>query len=490
MVKRIPNLLHGPGFELCRRIALFHLLLAALGLHAQTGAGAQQQPNVLLIFADDLNCRLGTYGDAAAMTPHIDALASAGMRFDRAYCANPVCLPSRTAILTGLRPETTQVLNNNAGCFRKYVPDAVTLPQLFARGGYQVASVGKTFYSHRSDDTETDKIMERLPTDGARWPGANALLIGAEEKDALKTKLGQRQTFWGPLDVDDAALPDGQSARAAAKFLKEGRSKPFFLAVGIFRPHLPFIAPKKYFDLHPLGKIILPAAAAGDSAGAEAVDLGLPHAVRRMERERGMMRLAMEDETRRQMIQAYYACVSFADAQVGVVLAALEEAGLKHRTIIVFVSDHGFLLGEHGAYAKSSLYEQSVRAPLIVSAPGVTQPGRPCARLVEFVDLYPSLAELCGLKAPEGLEGTSFVPLLKNPQRPWKKAVFSVDMVGERMVRTEKWKLITLPGGGGMLFDLERDAEENQNLHESPSHQKPLAEMRALHSNGWRKAAP
>ncbi len=453
-------------------------------------AAEPTKPNVLVIFADDMNCRLGTYGDASAKTPNIDALAKAGMRFDRAYCANPVCLPSRTAILTGLRPETTQVLDNKAGCFRKNVPDAVTLPQLFARSGYQVASVGKTFYSHRSDDAETDKVMERLPTEGVRWPGANALLIAGEEKDVLKTKLGQRQTFWGPLEIEDAALPDGQSARAAAKFLKENRSKPFFLAVGIFRPHLPFIAPKKYFDLHPLEKVILPPPAREDSAGAENVDLGSHHAVRRMERERGMLRLAMEDETRRRMIQAYYACVSFADAQAGVVLAALKEAGLAQRTIVVFVSDHGFLLGEHGVYAKSSLFEQSVRAPLIVSVPGVTQPGRPCARLVEFVDLYPTLAELCGLVTPAGLEGTSFVPLLRNPEQPWKKAVFSVDLVGERMIRTEKWKLITLPGGGGWFFDMESDPQENQNLHDSPAHQKTLAEMRALLAAGWRKAFP
>ncbi|MDP3069996.1 MAG: sulfatase-like hydrolase/transferase, partial [Opitutaceae bacterium] len=286
------------------------------------------------------------------------------------------------------------------------------------------------------------------------------------------------------------ALPDGQSARAAAKFLQEGHARPFFLAVGIFRPHLPFTAPKKYFDLHPLEKIIIPAAAAEDSAGAENVDLGLPHAVRRMERERGMLRLVMENETRRRMIQAYSACVSFADAQVGVVLAALKAAGLERRTIVVFVSDHGFLLGEHGAYAKSSLYEQSVRAPLIVSAPGVTTPGRPCARLVEFVDLYPTLAELCGLKAPVGLEGTSFVPLLKEPGRPWKQAVFSVDLLGEKMIRTEQWKLITLPEKGGWLFDLERDPQENHNLFDSPSHRKQLAELQARLAAGWRKAAP
>lgn len=469
------------------------ILLLALPLLLGGGAvtaAEPARPNVLVIFADDLNCRLGTYGDPAARTPHLDALARTGLRFDRAYCANPVCLPSRTAILTGLRPDTTQVLDNKAGCFRPRVPDAVTLPQLFARAGYEVASVGKTFYSHGSDDAETDKIMARLPTGGTRWPGARALLIPDEEKQKLLAELGQRQTFWGPLEADDENLPDGASARAAAAFLKADRRQPFFLAVGIFRPHLPFTAPKKYFDLHPLEKIALPPLSEADTVGAENVELGLPHGVRRLEREKGMFRLAMADDTRRRMIQAYYASTSFADAQVGVVLAALREAGLEQRTIVVFVSDHGFLLGEHGAYAKSSLLEPSVRAPLIVSAPGVTRPGSSSARLVEFVDIYPSLAELCGLAAPANLEGTSFAPLLREPSRPWKSAAFSVDLLGERMVRTEQWKLIVFPGGGGLLYDLVQDPHEQRNLHDSPDHRPQLAAMQASLASGWRKASP
>lgn len=466
---------------------------------AAVEAAEPAKPNVLMIFVDDLNCRLGTYGDVVARTPNIDALAKAGMRFDRAYCANPVCMPSRTAMLTGLRPETTKTLDNNAGCFRKNVPDAVTMPQLFARGGYQVVTVGKTFYSHNSDDAETDKVMTRLPPALGRGGSANpidALLIETKEKEVLRQKLGRKQTYWGPLDQSDEDTADGRVARAAARFLTENhQDKPFFLAVGIFRPHLPFVVPKAYFDLYPLKDLPKPVATTAHFSGMEEVDIGLANAVNRLERERNTQRLKIGDELRQRITQAYYASISFTDAQIGVVLDALKHARLEKTTIVVLVSDHGFLLGEHDCWAKSSLYEESVRAPLLVSAPGVTRPGSATRQLVEFVDIYPSLAALCGLKAPEGLEGTSFAPLLKDPERPWKKAVFAVDLCGETMARTERWKLITWPASngrkdGGLLFDVRDDPAENKNLYDLPDHAKQLAEMKALLAGGWTKAVP
>jgi len=277
-------------------------------------------PNVLLIYVEDLNCRIGAFGDSFVKTPHIDALARTGMRFDRAYCANPVCMPSRTALLTGLRSDTTQTPDNTAGCFRPRVPDAITMPQLFAKNGYTVTVLGKTFFSHGSDDAATAEVMTRLaPLPPMQSPPSYIERMVAEprEKDALRRMLGRKQTYWGPLDGDDQDMFDGQAASAAVEFLSRQPREPFFFAVGFLRPHLPHVVPKKYFDLYPLASLPDPALTKDHFEASEDVDLGLDHAVNRLERERSTGRLNVPPALANSIRQAYYASVSFVDAQIG-----------------------------------------------------------------------------------------------------------------------------------------------------------------------------
>lgn len=454
---------------------------------AQAGPAASARPNVVMIFADDLNRRLGCYGDPVARTPHLDALAARGLRFDRAYCQNPVCLPSRTAMITGLRPETTGVFNNTAGTIRDNYPSAVTLPHFFRRAGYHVASTGKTFYSHGFDDPQTENEISILAGEpGRRTVGANpaGLAVDAKTRQLLGEKLPSgRMTFWGPLDCDDLDTREGQSARAAARFLREPPAQPFFLAVGFQRPHLPFVAPKKYFEPYDPAALPLPPVSADDLAGAPSVDLGTDYAVSNLERGPETGPLKVSESVQRRMLQAYYASISFIDAQTGVVLQGLRDSGLEQNTVVVFVSDNGFLFGEHGRWAKSWLYEESVRLPLIISHPGRTKPGGSTRSLVEFIDLYPTLAELCGLPAPAGLDGASFAPLLDAPGRPGKPAAFAINIAGERMVCTERWKLILHPAGAatrGQLYDLARDPLENHNLFAAPDQQATIAGLTAL----------
>jgi len=479
------------------RCAPLRATLAFLGAVGAVGLGqtptgpppaAVARPNVVMFFIDDLNCRLGCYGDPVARTPHIDALARRGMRFDRAYCQNPVCLPSRTAVITGLRPETTGVFNNSAGTIRDNYAKAVTLPQFFRRHGYLVASVGKTFYSHGFDDPEAEKDVHQLPLQPGRrlvGYGAANLAIDPATKARLTSQLSPgRATFWGPLDCDDTETRDGQFAVAAARFLRERPSRPFLLAVGLQRPHLPFVAPRKYFAAYAPETLPLPPVAAADRVGAPVVDIDIDYAVSQLERGPTGGPLRVGESVHRRMLQAYYAAVSFTDALCGLVLQALRDAQLEEDTIVVFLSDNGFLLGEHGRWAKSWLYEESVRVPLIVAAPtGRAHPGSATPGLVEFVDLYPTLAELCSLPAPRGLDGDSFAPLLLDPTRPGKRAACSVTLAGERMVCTTRWKLVLHPAGvtpRGLLFDLDRDPREDTNLFASPGHQALMAELTGL----------
>ena len=435
-------------------------------------AAAAQKLNVLLIAVDDLNNRLGCYGDPVVKTPNIDRLAARGMRFDRAYCSYPLCNPSRTALLSGRRPETTRILDNDTPP-RTYLKNVVFLPEHFRQHGYFTARVGKIAHGKFEDAVSWD-ISEFAG--GVRRQAAPAPVPQQAGQDG--------QLVWQPTDRDDADEPDGRTERPIARLLEQHKDKPFFMGAGFHKPHLPWIAPSKYFEMYPPERIELPKTPPDDRDDIPPIALT---------RNPGDDQLSELD--RKKAIAAYHACTTFLDAQVGVLLEALERLKLTDNTVVLLFGDHGWHLNDHlGLWRKMSLFEESARAPLIVAAPGRRRAaGSP--RLVEFVDIYPSLVELCGLPLPTGLEGDSFVPLLENPRRPWKKAAFTVVQRGRgllgRSARTERYRY-TEWGGEDVaeLYDHETDPHEWRNLAKDPKQARALAQMRGILHAGWQAARP
>ena len=473
-------------------------------------------PNVLFIAVDDLRPALGCYGDAAALSPRIDALASRGTVFNKAYCQQAVCAPSRNTVLTGRRPDTARIYDLPTN-FRTTLPNVVTLPQHFKRNGYHAESMGKIY--HVTNGNHDDRPSWSVPSwnpgraegdppppkpQPATRPASRPSPESAAQAQAARAASKQaRGSPYGIRDVADADLPDGQIADRAIErlgALKAG-GQPFFLAVGFHKPHLPFIAPRKYWDLHDPSKLPpgappkLPAGApayAGNNSGELRQYAGVP--------DRG----PMPADLARDLVHGYYACVSYMDAQVGRVLDELDRLGLRDNTVVVLWGDHGFQLNDHGLFCKHTNYEQAVRSPLIVSAPGDVARGARSDALVELVDLYPTLAELAGLPAPAGVEGTSLVPLLRDANTPWKSAAFSqwpkaIPGVGSDgmgySVRTARYRLTewTVPDTTYRaleLYDYETDPHETRNLAKDADQAKVVEEMVLLLRKGWRGAVP
>jgi uncharacterized sulfatase len=453
-------------------------LLLAAGFGVLPGPAAlgeeSKKLNVLFIAVDDLNNNLGCYGHPVVQSPHIDRLAARGVRFDRAYCQYPLCNPSRTSLLSGRRPDTTGVLNNGTPP-RTHLKDVVFLPEYFRQHGYFTARVGKIPHGAFADAVQWD-VSENARGGGG---GGRAAQARAQKQPA---QPGGIRLQWRATDNPDEGEPDGRTARRIVQLLEQHKDKPFFLAAGFHKPHLPFVAPKKYFDLYPPEKIALPKEPADIRKNVPAVAF-----------TRTPSDDTLTDAEKRQIIAAYYACVSFLDAQVGVLLEALDRLKLWDNTVVVFFGDHGFHLGEHGGlWRKMSLFEESARVPLIIAAPG-KRTGVASPRLAELVDLYPTLAELCGLKKPEGLEGTSLAPLLVDPTRAWKKAAFSVvsrgrDTLG-RSVRTERYRYTEWGDAqSAELYDHRADPREWTNLAADSKHAATVAEMKRLLKEGWRGA--
>ncbi|MCS7166080.1 MAG: sulfatase [Gemmatales bacterium] len=441
-----------------------------------TWAPAQERYNVLFVMADDLNNALGCYGHPLVRSPNVDRLAKAGVVFERAYCQFPLCNPSRASLLTGMRPDTTKVLDNTVH-FRKHHPEVVTLPQLFRKHGYWVGRVGKIFHYGVPTQIGTDGLDDKPSWDQVVNP------IGRDKHEESKIFSLVPGQFGGVLswlaaEGTDEEQTDGIGATEAIKLLEKNRDRPFFLAVGFYRPHTPFVAPRKYFDLYPLEKISLPYVPADHRKKGPAPAF----ASARPEQDK------MTDELRKQAIQAYFASISFMDAQLGRLLDALEQLGLQERTIIVFTSDHGYHLGEHGLWQKMSLFENSARVPLIVAVPRTKGNGQRCMRTVELLDLYPTLAELCGLPIPEHVEGRSLCALLNDPQAKWDKAAYTQVARGKggtnlgRSVRTERYRYTEWNDGKGgvQLFDYEKDPAELTNLAGRPEYIEVEKQLREL----------
>lgn len=465
------------------------VLLAAVTLAGapsrapQTLAAAKL--NVLFLVADDLNTGIGSYG-APVKTPNIDRLAGRGVRFDRAYCQYPLCSPSRSSFMTGRRPNATGVLTNPgrnplSPNFRERIPATVTLPQLFKQHGWFAARIGKLFHYGVPLDIGTGSLDDYKSWDLAINPRGRDR-DGLDRVFSLVPGQFGGTLSWLSDEGSDGEQTDGIGAAEAVRLLERfgKENRPFFLAVGFYRPHTPYVAPKKYFDLYPADAITLPTLSADDKARRPEA------AYRSAKKEQD----AMSDAQRREATQAYYASTSFMDAQAGIVLDALERLGLSSRTVVVFTSDHGYHLADHGLWQKMSLFERSTRVPLIIAAPGAKAGGHVARSPVELVDVYPTLAELAGLQAPEYLDGVSLRPMLDTPDHGVKDAAFSQVRDGYA-VRTARWRYIEWAEGakGAQLYDMEGDPDETANLAQDARHAGTVAEMQRLLQNYRGQAA-
>jgi uncharacterized sulfatase len=458
---------------------------------APAAAPTADKMNVLFIVSDDLCNVLGCYGHPVVKSPNIDRLAAKGVRFDRAYCQFPLCNPSRASFLTGLRPDTLRVYEN-ATQFRKNVPDAQSLGQTFQKGGYFVGRVGKLYHYG---------VPAQIGTDGLDDPPSWQKVINPRGRDKddedLITSINPTgkgpgrfgaTLSWLAADGTDAEQTDGKTASEVSKLIEANQGKPFLIGCGFFRPHTPYVAPKKYFEMYPVDSIQLPSVPASHKDG-------VPEAAFRSQKPE---QNTMTDLQRKQAIQAYYASVSFMDAQVGKVLEALDRAKVADKTVVVFISDHGYHLGEHGLWQKMSLFENSTRVPLVVYDPRAKGNGKACGRTVELVDLHATLADLCGLPAPK-TDGTSLKPLLDDPAAKWDKpAVTQVSRgtptaTGEKKakdqpwfmgytVRTEMYRYTEWDGGqkGAQLYDYEKDPQELKNLAADPAFADVVKQMKGL----------
>ena len=445
---------------------------------AETGPSPSAQarrPNVLLIMADDLNNDLGAYGHPLVKTPNLDRLAARGVRFDRAYNQFPLCSPSRVSLLTGLRPDTTRIYELQTD-FRTVLPDVVTLPQMFRRNGYLAARVGKIYHYGVPGQIGTSGL-----DDPASWEVfVNPRGIDKDEESQLTNltpsrQLGSALAYYASPAADEEHT-DGKVATETIALLEKNKDRPFFIGAGFYRPHCPFIAPRKYFDLYPLDRIPAPAPLHDSGAPPAAWFTTPPH-------------WGLSEEAQRESIRAYYASISFLDANVGRLLDTLDRLGLTDNTIVVFLSDHGYQLGEHGQWMKQALFERSARAPMIIAGPGVPSKGRSTSRVVEFLDLYPTLAALAGTRAPDGLHGRSLAPLLKDPNAKWDHPAITQVRRGPPAaqymgysIRTEKWRYTEWDKGtrGAELYDEAADPREDRNLAADPKYRKVVADMRHL----------
>ena len=489
-----------------RSLATWICLLVSLSLVAQEKAApAGKRPNVLFIVCDDLNTHVSTSGYNHIRTPSLDKLAAAGTRFLRAYCQYPVCGPSRSSFLSGLYPESTRVLDNKSD-IRQERPGIVPLPEQFRKNGYWTAGVGKIFHNMKNDpgescwyeyerfENERNPVLEKARKEfeaenGSIEKASNRRAWRLKQKEARRGASGQKVPGYGPTDMSDEEHKDGRNVRRVVSWLdkKSHGDKPFFIACGIQKPHVPFWAPQKYFDMYPREKLVIPPALVGDWKDIP------PLAMVKRFKAFGFELDKENDALRRAYTQAYHACVSFIDAQIGLLLDAVKRNGHWEDTIIIFISDHGYHLGEHYMWGKVSLFEECARVPMIVRVPGRTRAGTSTAGLTELVDLYPTLCELCGIKAPAHLQGQSFAGLVDKPSGEGKETAYTVVSRGKtlgRSIRTARWRYAEWGSSSAAeLYDLEKDPAEHHNLVDDNKFSEPLEKMRRLLEKARRRGS-
>jgi uncharacterized sulfatase len=433
--------------------------------------GASPRLNVLFIAIDDLTCALGCYGHPEVSSPNLDRFASGSVKFDRAYCQFPLCNPSRSSLLSGLRPDTTRIFGNGTRV-RKNFPDIVTLPQLFKNAGYFSGRIGKIYHYGVPDMIGTSGLDDEPSWNSVVNPRGRDK---DDEKDVINftswnKNIGASLT-WMEAKGTDAEQTDGKVASETIKMLEAHKDTPFFIACGFYRPHVPDIATKPYFDQYPLESITLPQEPE-HAAGIPPIALTVKPP-----------NYGLDPEKLRIFKRAYYAATSFVDAQFGRVMEAVRRLNLEKNTVIVVWSDHGWCLGEHGQWQKMLLFEESAHVVLMIKAPGASGNGQVCGRPVELVDLYPTLADLCGLTPPKDLQGYSLRSLLKDPKSSWAHPAFTQVTrrggVMGRSVRTERWRYTEWGGGkdGRELYDQENDPKEYHNLAGDPKFSQTVEDL-------------
>jgi arylsulfatase A-like enzyme len=475
--------------DLSRRAKI--ILYAAAGLAAfvwvTTPANAAEKKNVLFLIADDLNCDLGCYGHPLVRSPNIDRLAGRGLRFERVYCQFPLCCPSRASFMCGLYPDQTTIQTNGI-YIRQRLPNVVTMSQMFKNHGYQAMRVGKIYHYG---------VPTAIGTDGHDDPASWDKVVNPRGRDKdeesqifslLPGRFGGTLS-WLAAEGSDEEQTDGVGAGEAIKLLQQfaANKQPFFLAVGFYRPHTPYVAPKKYFDLYPREKIVVPAVPAGYLQT-------LPEPARAtLTAKKDQVNLPVD--TARKAMQAYYASITFMDAQVGRVLEALDRLGLSENTVVLFTSDHGYHMGEHGYYQKQTLFENAARVPLVIAAPGLKTAGKSTASLAEMVDFYPTLAEVCGLRAPGHLSGVSLAAVLDDRNAAPRATALTRHADGYTL-RTDRYRYTEWGAegsDGAELYDHQTDPAEMVNVAGKTEHAKTVAQLsKVLRERiaGARKAPP
>jgi arylsulfatase A-like enzyme len=431
--------------------------LAGAGLARRATAAPKhgEKLNVLFIAIDDLNDWTGCLGGHPDVkTPNIDRLAARGVLFANAFCSAPACNPSRASLMTGVLPSTSGVYHNPQP-WRPVLSDAVTLQESFKAAGYRVMGRGKIYHHGRGERFFTEKGWDEYVPKGGDPKPPNRPVNGIPRTAHFD---------WGPVDAPDERMDDTQVADWCIERLGKDYDEPFFLACGLFRPHLPWYVPRRWFDLYPLDQVTLPNVKEDDLADVPAIG-------RRIARPEGDHRKVTEHHQWRKAVQGYLASISFTDWNVGRVLDALDKSPHKDDTLIVLWGDHGWHLGEKLHWRKFALWEEATHAPLLFVVPGLTQPGGVCLRTVSFADIYPTLKDVCGLPdPPQTLEGVSLRPLLENPNASWERPALTTHGRNNHSVRSERWRYIRYRDGTEELYDREADPMEWTNLAETPEH--------------------
>jgi iduronate 2-sulfatase len=451
-----------------------------LALLLATASGALARKNVVLIMTDDLNDYIGAYGHPVVQTPNIDRLAKEGIVFENAYCQFPLCGPSRNSMMSGLYPDQTR-LYTLTDLLRQVYPEAVTMSQYFQQHGYASARVGKIYHYMNPKDIGTDGHDDPTSWDVRINPKGRDKDVEAEgliESITGKGGFGAQLSWYADPTGRDEDHTDGMVATESIKLMKKyvGEGQPFFLGVGFYKPHTPFVAPKKYFDLYDIDQIEVPTVPDGyfDTIPEPAVKSLIS---RKAEAE-------LSDELAKKSILAYWATISFVDAQIGRVLDALDEMGQRDNTVILFSSDHGYHMGEHKHYQKTTLFEESARVPLIISVPDMGNRGAKTSSLAEMVDFYPTLAELAGLPIPEKIAGVSLVPIIGNPKaRVRDSALTQLKNGNGYTIRTDRYRYTRWEEGGEdmiELYDWQSDPDEMINLARYPEHATLVAKIDTL----------
>lgn len=472
------------------------IFLSAL-VGGQTGIAQTQSPkmdeskpqtdkmNVIFIVCDDLNADLGSFDDSIVKTPNLDRICKHAVRFNNAYCQYPLSGPTRASFLTGYSPDRTKVTDLTTN-FRTAMPDAVTLPQLFKNNGYQTIRVGKVYHANVPADIGHDGVMDDKESWTKKWNPVGIDKTMEEHVHIVTPQLVRGNRIGGSLAYleipgSDDEHTDAIGANIACMEIHNNKSKPFFLAMGFYRPHTPYIAPSKYFKMYPWQDMPLPDVPADDwdnkpscARTSPGINFGLP------------------DEELKKAKAAYYATLTFMDAQIGKILDKLDKEGLAGNTAIVFVGDNGYNLGQHGQWQKQMLFEHATRVPLMISVPGLTNGKDSYDKPVELLDIYPTLAAVCGLKAPDDLDGRDISPLLKDVNTPWKENAYSIqtrkpgafkstvkEFTIGRSVRTERYRYTEWNDGraGGELYDYLNDPTEHYNLYNNKKYKKLQSQL-------------